>query len=108
MAHTANQTTLRNISGVTKYFDFIGEHGKTLTAGEDVDVNGNVWESWRYDTIRTAALLYALNNNLIEIIRTPIVLGFDPTLTAVRKLGFDNGDPTSEVPDYGSYTGSAP
>lgn len=108
MARTANQTTLRNISGVRKYFDFIGERGTTLDDAEDVHINGNIWSMWTADTIRTAALMYAVTNNLIEVIETPIVLGFDPTLGAVRKLGFDDTDVESQVPDYGSYTGSAP
>lgn len=108
MAYTANQTTLRNISGVTKYFDFIGERGTTLTSGQDVNINGNIWSMFENDTIKMAAMLYAINNNLIEVIRTPIVLGYDVSLTAVRKLSFASGDVASANPEYGSYTGSAP
>jgi len=108
MPYTANQTTLRNISGVTKFFDFIGEHGTTLENGDNANIAGNIWSMWPNDTLKQASLLYAINNNLIEVIRTPIVVGFDETLGGVRKLIFDNSDVESGPPDYGSYSGTAP
>jgi len=108
MAYTANQTTLRNISGVSKFFDFTSEHGDTIAAGADINIPGNIFTMWMNDSLKQASLLYAINNNLIEVIRTPIVLGFDTSLGAVRKLAFASGDVSSAVPDYGSYTGTAP
>lgn len=108
MAYTANQTTLRNISGVTKFFDFTSEHGNTLAANEDINIPGNIWTMWMNDSIKQAALLYAINNNLIEVLRTPATVGFDTSLSGPRVLVFASGDVASAFPAYGSYSGSAP
>lgn len=108
MALVSNCTTLRNISGSTMFFDFIGEHGRTMTSNEDVNFPGDIWSYWRNDAQKTASLMYAVNNNLIEVIATPAVIGFDTSLSATRRLVFASGDVSSGNPAYGSYSGSTP
>jgi len=108
MANKSNVTTVRNTSGSTMFFSFLGKNGASLASGADKDIPGSLWDMWADDTIQTAALKYALDNNLIEILRTPAVLAYDDTDGVVYALGFDNGSPVAVDPDYGSYSGSAP
>lgn len=108
MATKSNVTTVRNTSGSTMFFSFLGKNGATLANGADMDVPGSLWDMWVTDTIQTAALDYALNNNLIKILRTPAVMGYDSVASKVYALGFSNNAPVAVDPDYGSYSGSAP
>lgn len=108
MATKSNVTTVRNISGSTMFFSFLGKNGATLADGADIDIPGNLGDMWANDTIQTAALNYALDNNLIAYLRTPIVVGYDATDGVAYALGFDNGSPVAVDPDYGSYSGSEP
>ncbi len=102
-----NHTIVRNVSGVDKFFGFLGERGTYLTAGADYAHPGNLFDRWMNDPIQFAALRYALEHVLLEVIQTPDNYYYDPTTTIVRRLGVDNGAVTITDPDYGSYSGAA-
>ena len=103
----AHVTTLRNVSGGTKFFDFVGEHGATLTNGQDVDIPGDIF-TVTAAAKKTRSLKYALENGLIEIVKSPDIFFHDATTTIVRRIYVDNGSVLVRDPDYGSYSGTAP
>ena len=105
---TSHQTILRNVSGSTKFFDFIGQHGATLEDDEDVYITGRVEDLWQKDTKKIAAYKYALENGLITVIKSPSVFCYDETGEKVLTLGADDGDPVATAADFGSYEGAAP
>lgn len=103
-----NHTIVRNVSGVQKFFSFLGANGVDLADGEDYAHPGDLFSRWMNDTLQTAALRYALDNNLLEILASPDVYLFDETAGRVRRIIVDDGDVLADDPDYGSYTGDAP
>lgn len=105
----AGSTIVRNTSGQSnKYFDFVGLHGATMAAGEDVLVPGNIFELWARNPMKLAAINYALQNGLIEILKTPDLIVYDDTANVVKRITVDGGTVIDEDPDYGSYSGAAP
>lgn len=109
MAYHPDVTTVRNVSGVTMYFSFLGERGATLTNGQDVDVPGDLFTMWAKDPVMRGALKYALENNKIEVLRTPTPpIFYDATSTIYRNLKVNNGSVSVQDLEYGSYSGTAP
>lgn len=108
MPTLSGDTIVRNVSGVSMYFDFLGIHGATLAADADMAVAGDLLTMWYRNPQKQRSLEYALLNNRIEILASPSVLGYDETDERVYALGFDNGAPVAVDPDYGSYTGDPP
>lgn len=108
MATRAGSSIARNVSGKTMYFAFLGTNGVELANGADAVLTGNIFQRYANDPVMTAAINYALDNNLLEIIKSPDVFGYDVSLSQARKLAFASGDVSSAFPDYGSYTGPAP
>jgi len=103
----SNQTIIRNVSGGTKHFSFAGPNGATLADGEDMAINGNLWAQFINDPIQTNAIRYALENGIMEIIKTPDVFVQDTVTHSVYRLGATSGSPVVLNPDYGSYSGAA-
>ena len=105
MATTCLQTLLRNTSGVTKAFSFIPPHGKRLTAGEEISIDGDIW-----DRIKTKRQLDALKRAVeagdIVIVDTPDERHYDETLDMVKVLGVDNGAVTVDDPCEGAWSSS--
>jgi len=104
----STSTIVRNTSGVSMYFDFAGPRGATIAAGADVRIPGNVLTMWANNAVKLASLNYALQHNLIEILKTPDVIVYDAGSTAPKVIGSNSGTPNTSDPDYGSYSGSAP
>ena len=101
-------TIVRNTCGSTRYFDFIGQRGAKLDDGADAKVPGNLFDLWAKDARKIAAIKYALENGVCQIIKTPDVYVCDTTAGMVKVLGSDNSTPVSLNPDTGSYSGAAP
>jgi hypothetical protein len=108
MAATGYYTVVRNVSGSTKYFDWMGRHGATLANGADANIPGDLWHLHADNKMKRTAMVYALEHGLAQIIKTPDVYGFDAGWGAVRRVKFNAGDITAQDPDTGSYSGSAP
>ena len=67
-------TTVKNVSGVTKVFSFLGVHGRTLAAGATATFRGNLITRLAADNTnrrKFAALERALINGTLQIITTP-------------------------------------
>lgn len=106
MATRTNQTIVRNTSGVDDmFFSFLGEHGMTIDDGEDVAINGGLWDRYMNDPIQSNAIRTALANGYIEILKTQDVLVNDTATYRVYKLGTTSGSFAALNPDYGSYSG---
>lgn len=104
----AHQMILRNTSGATRFFGYIGRLGVTLANGADVAVTGNIWEVHS----RNKRLIDSFNNDLlngeIEILKTTDTFVYDATDDLVWVLAADNSAPSLAEPAYGSYTGPSP
>lgn len=64
-------TTVKNVSGVSKTFGFIGKRGKTLASGGTATVFGNLTDYFDGNRRKQTALANALINDKLEIISTP-------------------------------------
>ena len=104
----SGHTIVRNTSGVTMYFDFLGRHGATLTSGQDALIPGNVFTMWMNDPQKLAALNSALQAGRLEVLKTPDVFVWDTAAGAVKVLASSSASASVTIPDYGSYAGSAP
>lgn len=100
-------TIVRNTSGKTMYFSFLGERGMTLASGADAKVPGDLWMLWARNTTEFNAFKSALDNNRLEVLKTPAIIRYDATTTIYRDLSVVNGTVTAVDPDYGSYSGAA-
>ena len=107
-ATTVGYSVIRNTSGSTQYFAFIGPHGATLTNGQDVAVAGDILTMHHKNKRLQDALDYALDNGLIEVLHNSACLVYDAGNSRVYQMGSVSGTATSVNMDYGSYSGSAP
>lgn len=106
MSTRANQTIVRNISGGTKFFSFLGEHGTSLADGAYTAIAGNAFDRLWNSPIKSKAFKYALDNKLIEIVQTPHAFFYDSVTFKPYRVGSASGTIAATDPDYGSYTGS--
>lgn len=103
-----DKTVVRNTSGTSMYFDFLGLRGATLAAGEDVAIPGAIWASVLRNSAKLAALDAALTSGRLVVLRGPSVIGYDAEMFKVSSLGFDNGAPVAVDPEYGAYSDAPP
>lgn len=98
MAQNANTaclyTTVKNISGKTRVFGFLGPRGMRLAPGETVTVRGDL--IGRLGNMTSARRFKALERSLdingsLQIISTPAVHLYDPVAERTRVLAFQNG-----------------
>lgn len=91
------KTTVRNISGGTRSFGFLGAHGRRLADNEIITLPGNVIDhlggGGHWDQRKFKALERALQADppLLEIMETPAVHLYDETRTLTRILVQDAG-----------------
>lgn len=110
MANTTTDlyTTVKNVSGVTQTFGFLGKHGKRLANNETYSVRGDLVGALGAErsTRRFAALERALVNGALTIVKSPSVYLLSETGGVTRELGMAS---TSElgttVPSYAGGDG---
>lgn len=85
-------TTVKNVSGVTQTFGFLGKHGKRLANDETYSVRGDLVGALGAErsTRRFAALERALLNEALIIVKSPSVYLFNEQGTETRELAMDN------------------
>jgi hypothetical protein len=72
MATTADlYTTLKNISGASRFFGYIGRHGKTLASNAEVTVFGSVIHAFGYNRRKQESLERDLLAGKVTILQTP-------------------------------------
>ncbi len=72
MATTADlYTTLKNISGASRFFGYIGRHGKTLASNAEVTVFGSVIHAFGYNKRKQESLERDLLAGKVTILQTP-------------------------------------
>lgn len=110
MASPTNRhvTVVRNISGATRFFGYIGPRGTEIANGADVEVPGNLFDLLAKDKRVWDAFIGDLTNNRLEVLATPTIIAHDGTANIVRELTIDNGSVVVSHLSYGSYYGSAP
>jgi hypothetical protein len=103
-------TVLRNISGGTIYFGYLGLHGTELTNGQDVAIPGNIWDLINRSQIKTDALRADLEAGRIVILQTPASYIYDAGNSKVGKVKSTSGALSLDLvlPSGSSYVGSAP
>jgi hypothetical protein len=108
MPTDTTRTVLRNISGQTRYFAYLGRLGATLTSGQDYAMQGDIWDLHARSDMLMNSLVNDLNNGVITILKVPGYIVYDAGLGKTQQISSNNGTPTSVAPDYGSYQGPAP
>lgn len=96
-------TTVRNTSGVDKSFSFLGKHGRRLTANQQWSEPGDLIQKLAYSPRKYNALVSALENGLLGIVRTPAPHYFDPVTDHTRVLSLSNGSLSAVDPCWGHY-----
>jgi hypothetical protein len=100
MALDCIYTTLRNSSGVTRYFDYLPPHGRRLAAAEEINIPGD-WLPWMRGNLRKMrGFASDLTNCLIEIVKTPEqhchVVGEENDLDLIRTVTIHRDPATDE------------
>lgn len=103
------KTKVRNISGGSRFFSYLGSHGITLTAGQEYEENGdlvtkiaNSKQNRRWFT----ALEADLSNSKLAIVSTVKDHFYDETTDETKVLQVDNGTVSVVDPTWGSYSSS--
>lgn len=93
--HSCLVSTVKNASGVEKFFGFLPPHGKRLVADEEINVFGDIKEAVnrgdRFGNRHMNALLDAMDRGDLEIVSTPLPIAYDETLENSKVMGIDNG-----------------
>lgn len=89
-------STVKNISGKTRVFGYLGERGKRLLANETYTVRGNLIATLGAKTAarKFKALERSVDpcqNDSLQIISTPAVFLLDATTDATKILSVDSG-----------------
>lgn len=83
-------TTMRNISGATRYFDYLPPHGRRLADGEEVNIPGELLPWMEGNLRKMRGLASDLQNCLIACVKTPAqhchVVGEDGDLDVFRTV----------------------
>ena len=81
-------TTVKNVSGVTQTFGFLGKHGKRLANNETYSVRGDLVGALGAErsTRRFAALERALLNEALIIVKSPSVYLLNEQGTNTQEL----------------------
>lgn len=90
-------STVRNISGRTANFQFLPPHGRKLGAEEEYSVMGDLVSSViRMERVTSqrdmASLQSALNDGLLDIVKTPNPILEDEVLNDSKMLVLKNGN----------------
>lgn len=102
-------TKVRNISGATRSFGYLGAHGKTLIDGEEFSEPGDLISKLQARGQRgqreLASLGSDLNTNLV-IVSTPKDHHYDAELDTTKVIQVDNGSVSAVDPSWGGYSSS--
>ena len=85
-------TTVKNTSGKTLAFGFLGNHGKTLASNATFTVPGDLVTKLaaQRSQRKFQALERALNNNLLEIVKSPSVYLLSETGGVTKELAMNS------------------
>jgi hypothetical protein len=98
-------TTVVNLEATQQTFSFLPPHGRTLAAGEEVELLGDlvsVLGSARNGARKLKALEAALESGKLGIRKSPAHYLFDQTTGATKVLALDNSDLGAEDPSWGA------
>lgn len=95
-------TTVKNVSGVTQTFGFLGKHGKRLANNETYSVRGDLVGALGAErsTRRFAALERALLNEALVILKSPSVYLLDEDGTGTQELAMQGRTLGTTDPSY--------
>lgn len=105
-----HQTKVRNMSGRTAFFGFLGPRGKRLAAGEEYVFDGDIRQFFAGVTKgRHRKALYNATTGpspALVIVHTPAPYAFDETLDVTKILKVVNGSVVVADPCGGAYSSS--
>lgn len=84
-------STLKNVSGKTKYFGFLPPHGRRLVANQEITVFGDIGQMVQHDIERVTSRTYmqafenALQEGFISVLKTPASILLDSS-TGLNKM----------------------
>lgn len=102
---TSLLTTVRNTSGVTKYFAYLGPRGCTLHPSETFSYPGNPIDGLNFNGFPSprdiADFTSAVRNGLLEIIDSPGLILKDSVTGDIKEITLSNGTLGTVDPSYG-------
>lgn len=103
-------TVVRNTSGKTIFFAYLGLNGTWLDDGDDVAVPGDVWSFLARSQIKTDAFRSDLEAGNCVILETPASYIYDAGNSKVVRVKSASGTLSADyvLPSGSSYVGPAP
>lgn len=100
-------TTVRNMSGESRFYGFLPPHGQELSDGEELTVFGDLTDrvAHPYDGRRERAYQTAIDAGLV-IVKTPLVHLYDPVAAETKGLALEDGSLGIVDPCWGAYSSS--
>jgi hypothetical protein len=100
--HSCVSTIIKNTSGRTMVCSFLPPHGRTLAAGESIEIVGDVWSQLggKNSNRKRNAFLNALDNLDLEITQTPNPVFIDETTGNSKILTLHGGSAQYDAACY--------
>lgn len=92
--HTCLTSSVKNISGEEIICSFLPPHGRTLAAGESVEIVGDIWAEISRGTRsnrKRKALQKALDDGILELTSTPAPIIIDSVTGASKIVKLTSG-----------------
>lgn len=107
MSFINHQTKVRNMSGRTQFFGYLGRHGVELADGEEMTLDGDLLallsnHKRKYDSYKAD-----LESGDLAVVSTPAQHFYDETLDVTKVLKVDNNTVSAADPAVGAYSSSA-
>lgn len=102
-------TTVRNVSGQTLYFGFLGPRGKRLAAGEEFSVVGNLESLLNRNDVRTRQLFERAvqPGGPLAVVETPNPHIYDEGKDRTYMLDLQNGALKVSDPCWGQFSSNS-
>jgi len=96
-------STLRNMTGNTMSFGFLGEHGKRLEPDQQFTERGNILDRISRNRRKFQAFEAAIRRGDIVLVSTPQPLYYDAVTDRTKALQVNNGAVGITDPCWGTY-----
>ncbi len=100
------KTRVRNLTGVSQYFSYLGAHGMRLAPGEEAEMDGNLLNAVAAKPRARKSLYHDLQDGLLTIVSTPSPIYYDLSGDTTKVFIIDSGVISARDPCYGHYVSS--
>jgi len=106
---TSLYTKVKNTSGATRVFGFLGPRGARLEANEEMSIPGNIISTLGagWSRRKFTAFQDSLDYNLLDIVYTPAVFLYDSGTGGTKVLALLNSSLGTADPSWTSWSSSS-